>query len=333
MKALILILIFLTATFITNAQQDTVNAPLIKNAQQGTVNAPQDTASVHLDTVWRRGGIFSLNLSQVSLTNWSAGGQNSLGANAIINYFTNYKKGKHAWDNNIDLEYGVIKQGKTGKLTKSVDKIDLNTIYGYQASKNWYYGVLGNFRSQFTAGYNYPNDTTIISNFMAPGYLSLALGMYYKPDNTFSVFLSPATVRAIFVHEEVLNQKGSFGVDTGKSERTEVGAYIKAMVNKDFNPDFNFQSSLELFSNYKENPQNVDVNWQMLISYKLNKFISATLTTQLIYDDNTKLTFYKDDGITVDHYGPGVQFREVLGVGFSYNPVTYSTRPAVKPTP
>ena len=218
-------------------------------------------------------------------------------------------------------------------MTKSVDKIELNTIYGYQASKNWYYGVLGNFRSQFTPGYNYPDDTTIISNFLAPGYLSLALGMYYKPDNTFSVFLSPATVRAIFVQEESLSQKGAFGVDTGKSARTEVGAYIKAMVNKDFSEDFNLQSSLELFSNYREKPQNVDVNWQLLMSYKLNEYISATFTAQLIYDDNTKLTFYKDDGVTVDRYGPGVQFREVLGVGFAYKPVSYSVKPAVKPVP
>jgi hypothetical protein len=319
MKTIILTLIFLIAAFIVKAQQDTVNA------LKDTVAAPR------LDTVWRRGGLFSLNLSQVSLTNWSAGGENSIGGNAIVNYFANYKKGKHAWDNSIDLEYGVVKQGKTGKLTKSVDKIEFNTIYGYQASKVWYYGVLANFRSQFTAGYNYPNDTTIISNFLAPAYISLALGMYYKPDNSFSLFLSPASVRAIIVKEEVLNQKGAFGVDTGKTARTEFGASIKAILNKDFSADFNLQTSLELYSNYLEKPQNVDVNWQMLMSYKLNKFISATLSAQLIYDDNTKLTFYKKDGITVDHYGPGVQFREVLGVGFAYKPVTYNTRPAKQP--
>src|SRR4051812_15042514 len=131
MKKYLLIVILLTTTFIVNAQQDTVSVPP--------------------DTVWRRGGLFSLNLSQVSLTNWSAGGENSLGGNAILNYYANYKRDKNAWDNNINLEYGVIMQGKNSKLTKSVDKIELNSIYGRQASKFWYYSVLANFRSQFSA--------------------------------------------------------------------------------------------------------------------------------------------------------------------------------------
>src|SRR5206468_8409658 len=119
------------------------------------VNAQQDTATIPRDTVWRTGGLFSLNFSQVSLTNWAAGGQNSIGGNAIIAYYANYKKGKQAWDNNIDLEYGVVMQGKNSKLTKSVDKIELNSIYGYQASKFWYYSVMFNLRSQFSVGYNY----------------------------------------------------------------------------------------------------------------------------------------------------------------------------------
>src|SRR3954471_8635167 len=101
MKIPLLTLCFLAATFIASAQQD---------------------------TIWRRGGLFSLNFSQVSLTNWAAGGQNSIGGNAIITYFADYKKGKHAWDNNVDLEYGVVMQGKNSKLIKSVDKIELNSI-------------------------------------------------------------------------------------------------------------------------------------------------------------------------------------------------------------
>lgn len=303
MKTALFTLCFVTATCIVHAQQD---------------------------TIWRRGGLLSLNFSQVSLTNWAAGGQNSIAGNAIVNYFANYKSGKNAWDNNIDLEYGIIMQGKKGSLLKSNDKIDITSMYGRQASKFWYYSALANFRSQFSAGYNYPNDSNIISNFFAPAYLTLALGMDYKPDNNFSLFLSPATARFIFVTDKALSKAGAFGVDSGKTIRTEIGAYVKATYIKNINANVNLQTSLDLFSNYLDKPQNVDINWQLLLGIKISKVISASLSTQLLYDDNTKLTFYKNDGVTVDHIGPGVQFKEVFGIGLAYQFASYSTKPSVQ---
>jgi hypothetical protein len=282
------------------------------------ISAAALTGHAQKDTVWRKGGLFALNITQVSLTNWAAGGQNSIAGNAIVNYFANYKRGKNAWDNNIDLGYGLMIQGRDGKLIKSDDKIDLTSKYGRQASKHWYYSALGNFRSQFTAGYNYPNDSVVISKLFAPAYLLLAIGMDYKPNNNFSLFLSPATARFIFVNDKLLSDAGAFGVDPGKKLRTEAGAYLRASYKKDMNANVNLQTSLDLFSNYLDKPQNIDVNWQMLLLLKISKFFSASLSTQLLYDDNTQLTFYKKDGVTVDHVGPGTQFKEVLGIGFAY---------------
>lgn len=269
------------------------------------------------DKVWRRGGLISLNLTQVSLTNWAAGGENSVAANGIINYFANYQKGKNAWDNNVDLGYGMLMQGKDD-VRKSDDKIDLSSKYGRQATEHWYYSALLNFKSQFTEGYNYPNDSVVISKFLAPGYLTFALGMDYKPSKHFSLFLSPAAARWVIVNDDKLNSIGAFGVDSGEVIKTEVGALMKASLNADLAANINLQTTLELYSNYLDNPQNVDVNWQLLLSVKISKFLSASLSTQLIYDDNTTLTFYKSDKQTVDHTGPGVQFKEVLGIGFAY---------------
>lgn len=299
MKKIFFTLFILTATLVANAQQD---------------------------TVWRRGGLFSLNFSQVSLTNWAAGGQNSIAGNAIINYFANYKKGKNVWDNNLDLGYGLIMQGKKGDILKSDDKIDLSSKYGREAAKHWYYSLLLNFRSQFAAGYNYPNDSIAISKFFAPAYVLLALGMDYKPNDNFSLFLSPATARFIFVNDKFLSDAGAFGVDSGKTLRTEVGAYLKATYKKDLNANVNLQTSIDLFSNYLDKPQNIDVNWQVLLSLKVSKYLSASLSTQLIYDDNTTLAFYKSDGVTIDHVGPGTQFKEVIGIGFAYKFVGYGIR-------
>ncbi|MGI8598567.1 MAG: DUF3078 domain-containing protein [Chitinophagaceae bacterium] len=289
-------------------------------------NAQEDTTIIQQDTVWRRGGMVSLNFSQVSLTNWAAGGQNSIAGNGLFNFFANYKSGKNAWDNYIDLGYGLVMQGKKGSLLKSDDRIDLTSKYGREATEHWYYTGLTNLRTQFAPGYNYPNDSVVISRFFAPAYLTLAPGMDFKPNNNFSLFLSPATTRFIFVMDRDLSNAGAFGVDSGKTLRTEAGAYLKAIYNKELSATTNLMTSLDLFSNYFDKPQNIDINWQLLLGLKVSRYISANLSLQLLYDDNTKLTFYEDDGITVKRVGPGVQFREIFGIGFAYNFSGYGVR-------
>jgi len=268
------------------------------------------------DTVWRRGGLISINLSQVSLTNWSAGGENSVSGLGIMNVYANYKRGKKAWDNNLDLAYGLTKQGRDD-FQKNDDKIDFTSKYGLQASKYWYYTALLNFRSQFSAGYNYPNDSLVISNFLAPAYITLALGMDYKPSDHFSLFVSPASARWVIVNDDLLSSVGAFGVDTGETVEFEFGALLKASLNVNLTSNTTLTSTLDLFSNYLEDPQNVDVNWQMLLAVKINEYFSASLSAQLIYDDNTTILFYNDDD-SFNHAGKGTQFKEVLGIGFAY---------------
>jgi len=287
----------------------------------------QDAAAV--DTSWKTGGIVGLNFTPVSLSNWAAGGQNSISGIALFNYYANYNKGKNIWDNSIDLGYGLTQNGDADPI-KSEDKIDLATKYGRYAFKHWYYSALLGFKSQFTPGYNYPDDSTKISNFLAPAYITLALGMDYKPNDNFSVMIAPLTGRIIIVNDQDLADAGAYGVDPaeynelfekvkdGEKMRTEFGASIRALYKKDIIENVNLQTKLELFSNYLEDPQNIDVNWEVLISMKVNKYITATLATQLIYDDNTIIAVDNNSDGIIDEAGPRTQFKEVLGVVFSY---------------
>lgn len=288
--------------------------------------------SVAVDSAkhWKLGGVISVNGQQVSLTNWSAGGNNSISIGGIINVFAKYKKEKSTWDNNLELGYGVIKQGDNKTWWKNDDKIQFTTKYGRQAFKKWYYSALGDFRTQFTNGYNYPNDSIYISKFMAPGYALASIGLDYKPNDKFSLFISPITGKFTFVNDDSLARVGAFGVqkeirdpnDGGKitqyylKHREEFGAYLKMQYQTKVMENITFQTVLELFSNYMNNPENVDVNWSTLTTFKVNKFISATLATQLIYDDDIKVT--RSSGDKKGTLGPDVQFKQVLGVGFTY---------------
>jgi hypothetical protein len=275
---------------------------------------------------WKRGGVFTATVAQTSLTNWVAGGQNSLSINGIFSGFANYRKGKSVWDNSLDVGYGIIKQGKDESSRKTDDKIDILSKYGLEAFKNFYYTFLMNFKTQMTPGYNYPDVTNKISDFFAPAYLTLALGLDYKPDPYFSAFIAPITEKFTFVTDKQLSDQSAFGVKPGETTRSEFGGYIRAIYSRnDFKNELlknvSFTTKIDLFSNYAENPQNIDVSWETLVTMKVNKYISFNFNTHLIYDDNIAVPFDKNNDGNIDtgeSVRSLVQFKEIFGVGLSY---------------
>ena len=270
--------------------------------------------SVVTDTIhgWKKGGATNINISQATLSNWAAGGENSFALNGVLGLFTNYKDTTTAWDNSLEVGYGVLKQGTTG-LRKTDDRLEINSKYGKKAFKNFYYAALLNFKTQFAPGYNYTINKKI-SNFLAPGYLVGAIGLNYQPNSYFSAFLAPVTGRLTIVKDTALSNYGAFGVDPGKSLRMEFGGYARVVFTKqdckgELLKNMSITSKLDLFSNYLKNPQNIDVSWENIIFMKVNKYIVVSLNTNIVYDADVK--------DRVDNVAK-VQFKEILGVGFAY---------------
>lgn len=262
------------------------------------------------DTFWTTEGNFTTNFSQVSLTNWAAGGKSSMSGVFMLNLAANYKKDRINWDNSFDFRYGFLKEEDT-ELRKSDDNIDISSKLGIEATGNWFYSVLVNFKSQFAAGYNYPDTDNAISKFMAPGYLNLGLGMDYKIDGL-SVMMAPLNGKFTFVLDDVLSEDGAFGVDAGSKSRAELGAMIKVEYTKEILKNVTFDTKLDLFSNYVENFGNIDVDWTAKINMKVNDYLTANLITQMIYDDDI-LILNPDTGSEV----PRLQFMESFGVGLT----------------
>jgi len=304
-----ILLFFISWIFIIQSfSQVTENETVLRKNEKDTI------------TGWKTGGIFAITGSQTSLTNWAAGGENSVSLNALFSVFANYKKGKGAWDNSLDVGYGLLKQGwgKEIPFSKTDDKVDLLSKFGYKAFKNWYYAALFNAKTQMTPGYKLPTDTIKISNFLAPAYVIAAIGMDYKPNNHLSMFIAPFTAKWTIVNDSLLSAAGAFGVDAGKFLKSEFGGYLRFIYTKnDFKSPFmkniSFTTKLDLYSNYLKDPQFIDVNWEVLIAMKVNKYITINLTTNLIYDYDIK--FPSDlNPAGVDK----IQFKEIFGVGFSY---------------
>ncbi len=267
---------------------------------------------------WDIGGSFNINLTQLSLTNWASGGENNISANSKFVVFANYKKKKASWENFLDIGYGMIKQGDEN-LRKSDDRIDFSSKYGRLLNeKTLFLTSMASFKTQFMPGYNFPNDSVMISNFMAPAYAMLSLGVDYKPNKSISIFAAPVTGKMSIVLDDSLSAKGAFGVEAGEKIRNEFGGFLKVVAKKEFTEKISASSKLELFSNYIDTPQNIDIDWEVLINIKVTKYITMSLNTHLIYDDDVMIGIDKTGDGNVDMEGPRVQFKEVFGIGFIF---------------
>ena len=275
------------------------------------VSYGQDT--IKIESPWNFKGMTALNLAQVSLTNWSQGGENSiaLGGLAVMNL--DYTKNKSSWANILNVGYGIQKTG-TNTSGKTDDHVDFISKYGYSTSKNVYVTILYNIKTQFAPGYNEQGpNRKLISDFMAPGYMMLTIGMEYKPNDNFFAMLSPIGSKATFVNNDSLAMEGRFGVEPGEKFRLEMGASARVAFIHDILKNVTLTTSMDLFSNLLNKPQNIDVNWTALINMKINEFLSANINTTIRFDDNIK--YINPEGVS---HGARVQFKELFGVGASF---------------
>jgi hypothetical protein len=266
---------------------------------------------------WQKGGDLSFVFSQVSLKNWSAGGQNSMSGTFLFNSFANYRINKSAWDNSLTVGYGLTQQG-SDNLIKTDDRILLASKYGYSAGNNWFYTGLFDFRTQMTTGYDDPPENTqVMSELLAPGYLQLSLGMDYKPNDNFTLYMSPVTLKTTIVLDETLSDAGAFGVEPGENYRSEYGASLKSVYKKDdIISKVNFFTRLDLFSNLAEDPQYIDVQWEGRLNFKFNNYLTAVFALNLLYDHDIKST-EEVNGEIIER-GPKLQSKQLLGFGLNY---------------
>ncbi|HNW48709.1 MAG: DUF3078 domain-containing protein [Bacteroidales bacterium] len=260
---------------------------------------------------WKSGALLQMGFSQMSLTNWAAGGYSSVALNAYVNTFKTYEAGDMFWENRLQLAWGFINSfGENFK--KSDDKIIFDSKYGYRAWKKVFFSTAFNFRSQFSNSFNYPVSTgkTLVSGPFSPAYFSLGIGLDYKPVRAVSVNFSPLTSNLVVVTKETLRTK--YGNRIDQPAKLELGAQLKVDYKQQLSKDVAVASTLILFSDFLGKPQNIKVNWDLFVDTKINKYFSANIRTNLIYDDNILIP----DKNSV--LGKRVQFKEILSIGFSH---------------
>lgn len=251
---------------------------------------------------WTKKGTISLLFNQsVFNNNWLNGGTSNYAGNLGLNYDFNYKKGDVVWDNKFIVAYGLTKIKGVQKASKTDDRLELNSIWGKRIKGQWYYSIFSNSKTQMDAGYD--KNGTRLSHFFSPAYFQLGPGILWKKSNNLSFNFSPATSKLILVDGYFTKFGPSFGVLQGNTSRYEFGASLQGYYRFNLITNVSVENRINLYSNYLENPQNVDVDYQMNVFMKINKSMSANIALQAIYDDNSI---------------KAIQVREVFGLGINY---------------
>jgi len=287
---------------------------------------------------WNTKGNVSMFLNEMAISNWAKGGENQIAMTGLFSYTFDYHNVDTSivWDNSFTTGYGFQTSDQYA-FRKSEDKIDFTSKYGLRAFKDYYYSFAASFQTQYWNGYKYPNDSTIVSKFLAPAYLIIAAGFDYKPNPKLSISFYPLSGRLILVKAQELADIGAYGVkkavlDTagniitpGETSRFDFGA--AANLTFTFSPmeNIDISTKLDLFNNYTDpkvsNRKNIDFNSETTVNMKINSYISANIYLNMIYDQDIPIPIFKTiDGVkTQVGTGPRLQIKQTLGIGFSYN--------------
>ena len=356
-----------------HAQDITDAQKAAEEAARAIADAPKAEVKTPKPKYWTNSLLTKIDFGQTSLTNWAAGGYNSVTLKSFIDANANYKKNELFFNNRLQLDYGFLYSEDKPFIQKSDDRIYYEGKFGYQATKKLNYSAQFSFKSQFSDSYNYPtpskpegadeswepskNDWKACrkqkSGFMSPAYTNIAFGIDWVPTKWLTINIAPITGGFVVVTDEALRKSYSMefrkkynryadmtadeaasltGSDkiaydsftAAKSEgsayrpaRFEFGAQLKIDGKLQINDNFKYTSQLVLFSDYLDNPQNIRVNWDNRFDWKIARYFSLTLTTNLIYDDKILVKTDK----TIKKYPDGrkmIQFKESFAFGFSY---------------
>ena len=319
-------------------------------AAQAITAAPEAASKVEKPKYWATSLKTQINVGQTSLTNWAAGGDNTVSMAAFIDGNANWKKDEMFWNNRLQLDYGFLYASSKPIVQKSTDRMYLESKWGYKApsTKYLYFSANYDFKSQFSTGYDYKTpsvegledmdrkdqishwkDARVVkSGFLAPAYTNLALGIDFVPAKWFSLNFAPLTGDLVIVNNETL--RGSYsmplkkqyqglteGVPTDGSEFSSVrfgfGAQLKADAKVNINDNFSYSTQVVLFANYLDIKHCPRINWDNRIDWKLAKYFSFTVTTNLIYDDTIMIADKNGENPKAR-----VQFKESMAFGFTY---------------
>jgi len=305
----------------------------IRNNAEARVNIEQQDMSrliaiqrlVIKPKLWKYRTETNLAFSQTGLFNWVKGGESSLTSLFDITGYADYenKQKKLSSNNFVRLKLGFIASGDN-PIRKNTDILETSTKINHKAFGKFDFSTIMLFKTQLLNGYNYPNDSVPVSKILNPAIMTLGLGFDYKPNAQTSINFSPLSYKLTFVTDTANINQTKYGIPKDKKAMHEPG--INFMISNTWKPNQTFAvtNRLQLFSNYIDKPQNIDIDWELTMTTKLNRFAELKLNTHLIFSDNIKTKVLdKDKNPVLNPDGTEkktarIQFKEMIGLSLAF---------------
>lgn len=300
---------------------------------------------------WKFGVLGNMTLSQAAFVNWSAGGVNSIALLFNVNFYADYKKNKHLFQSWLNTEYGIQFLKENGKFNpnKNADRWEIYAKYGYKVHKPLYVAAYGDLRSQFSNTNVYRTGITsangkrdsLVSTIGSPLIFEGAIGLDYVPNDKFSLFFSPIATKVTYVGNDSLAFNNIYGNAYPSQVKAEFGAVLMASYKQKFWKDkITLMSVFRAYKNYlhaqidpidesltresnNSYRKNIDIDWQTTIGFNVNKYLTASIFTHLVWDHDVK-TPVKDSNPVESK--PQIQFRDIIGISVGYAPNFYKAK-------
>ncbi|HLN72848.1 MAG: DUF3078 domain-containing protein [Methylococcaceae bacterium] len=268
---------------------------------------------------WEYGGNGNFGLTQTYLNNWKRGGESAFSFLIVLKGYANYADKKIRWENSGELRNGWIRQGgDIDQTQKNDDKLELISRLGINAFDHWFYSTEIDFETQFFNGYNYPDKSKIISSYLSPAKTLIKVGLDYKPNKNFSLFLSPFTSKTVYVRDTAHVDQTRYGIEADQKSLWEPGMNADLRYKIDFTPQISYETKYKMFINYQNPFKKLDINWENSVVAQLTNRISMNVMLYMLYDDNVTFPTGKLDVDGKEIYKPKLQTKELMTIGFSY---------------
>lgn len=274
---------------------------------------------------WKYGFVSSVSLNQNHLSNWAKGGVSSLSTMIDILVRADYRnrKTKEKFTSTGRVRYGSIRTREQGFRTSN-DILEFNSQYNKVMIEKIDFSTLLYMKSQVARGYQYPNDSVVVSRFLNPGTFTIGLGAEYKPFSHTTINWSPFSYKITFVLDTANINQSLHGVESDKRVKQEIGSQLLIRNNMNITDGFKMSHSVRLFSSYLNKPQNIDVDWEMGLEKEINWYFTIRFNLHLIYDDDIRFPVLDSDGAPVllpdgsPRQSARTQFNQFLGVTLSF---------------
>ena len=275
--------------------------------------AQADSTKTSENKNWKFDGTYLFHVHESTFANWASGGENQFASKMVLKPVIIFDDGKWSWENTFDLRYGQ-QRNAGNKVKKNEDEMIFASKLGKRFSEKWKFSSMYTFNSQFTP---YWDNDRILSAFMAPAYTNLSIGFDYVPGKNYSIYMTPLNMRNTWVFNDSLSARGEYMVKPGSNVRFRFGPSFLAKYKGEIAKNIVLDTKLGFFQDVVDGLGDPVINWDALLNMKVNKFISASFSFTLFYDEDSKTDVKDSEGKVIGKEAK-IQFKQSLGVGFNF---------------